>query len=167
MERLSPFRGTETRTSTYSDTVFYELSHFAKMLAKCNPTAVETVFARHATGDQALMDLMLNAALDTELYVKQCNGFIHGMIKTATPKSLHHAARVHTHLTNYVNYGILEFNAATYVNYFELMKIKRGELPLDKRYREPVQLTKTWDIQNRTELERIVVAEYMEDAREL
>src|SRR5690606_27324306 len=65
-ERLSPFAGSKTHSDPHSDRTYYELSHFANMLAKCNPTSIELCYGVRRTGDVPLISLMGDAAMDTE-----------------------------------------------------------------------------------------------------
>ena len=165
-EQLSPFRtNTDVHEGIeqYSNTTYFELSHFARMLCKGNPTTVEIVHALHRGGDRYLLEELLRAAMDTEKYVSQCNGMIQGMLKRATPKRLHHAARVHTHLTNYVERGIIDFNAARYHNYGYLLALKRGEAEFDPKYAEKVHVRRVWDVADREAVDNLVLEQYMED----
>lgn len=165
-DRLSPLnRQTTTHTDMYTDTTYFELTHFAKMLHKCNPTAIEILHGSDMEGDHNLAGYLALAAMDTDKYVAQCNGMILGMIGRATPKRLHHAARIHTHLTMYVKSGILEFNAAKYDNYEYLCALKRGEAAFDEKYAEKVVRNRMWDEGNEKLLNSVVVRQYKEDLR--
>lgn len=126
---------------------------------------MEILYGVDQEGDTSLLRALRDVALDTDLYLKHCNGMIMNMLTRATPKRLHHAARVHTHLTKYAESGIIDFNAKNYDNYDYLMAIKRGEADLEPKYLEKVYSDRVWHTQDRSAIERIVIEEYLEDAR--
>lgn len=163
-DRLSPFGGTKSRQDRYTDRVYYELSHFANMLWKNNPTVVEMCYGIHPIGDLAFVRTLVLAAIDSEKYISQCNGMIMGMAHHGKPKSYYHAARIHTHATLFAKEGILEFDAREYPNYLELVAIKAGEEPLDPKYLDKVEAKQYAYRQSETWVDMLVVEKYMEDA---
>lgn len=165
-EQLSPFTSTPDvyqGLPQYSDTTYFELSHFARMLMKGNPTAIEVVHGLQRGGDRSLLEQILVAAMDTEKYVAQGNGLVIGMLKRETPKRLHHAVRMHTHLELYVRTGNLVFDATKYENYSYLMALKRGEVQFDEKYAEKVEPKRIWDTQDLDKVEEMVYNEYIKD----
>lgn len=161
-DRLSPFVGERTKTQKGDkhDEVAYELTHFARFVAKNNPTAMEVLLSGVVYGPRIeLIPHMLRAALDTELYVKQTNGMILGMQKKASPKSLHHAERLREHLKMYVATGIILLDARQYRNYEYLMAVKRGEVVPENR--EPIQADRMWHHQDLDALRKIVYDVYV------
>jgi predicted nucleotidyltransferase len=165
-EKLDPFFKELTIRNEAEDETLFELEHFTRMVVKNNPTAMEIGFSdMFETGHNSkpVRDIA-ELALDTELYTKHCNGFIHSLRqeKNQTPKRLHHAARMATHLDIYLMWGTIEYNVLTYPNYDYLMSIKRGETSaaaFDFRKREIRQI---WHSQLLDDIREIVYTEYTE-----
>lgn len=166
-ERLSPFTNEKAKQEQGDehDNVSYELSHFARLAAKNNPTIMEVLLSDKLSGDSGLASAILTAALDTELYFKHTNGMINGMVRKGTAKSLHHAERLKTHLLIYKTTGGLQFDASAYWNFDHLMRVKRGEHVPSMLILENVEMNQRWHIQNLDRLSRIVYNEYMKDTK--
>lgn len=161
-DRLSPFVSEKVKTvhGDNHESVSFEFSHFARFIAKNNPTAMEILLSDAAEGFRTdLIPPLLHAALDTELYVKQTNGMILGMQRKGSPKSLHHAERLRTHLRLYANTGLLLLDASTYNNYDYLMAIKRGEVVPEDR--EPIEVNHKFHTQDLDRLSQIVYDVYV------
>lgn len=134
-DRVSPF-GFQ-KTFDEDEHVGYEVTHFAMMLSKNNPTAMEIAWSDLSDGfnDELVYVIreMAYSALDTVKYVKSCNGMIQGLLneRQQTPKRLHHAARMLGHLEIYIHTGHLIYDTRLYVDYERLLRIKRGEEGVD------------------------------------
>jgi predicted nucleotidyltransferase len=171
-QKLSPFHREKVKEGG-DDTLSFELGHFVRLLAKNNPTVMEIAFSdlmipTHLNDTSALTvqkDIrnMAKCLLDTIMYTKACNGFIQGLLqqRQQTPKRLHHAARMATHLDIYLKTGKLVYNTKRYDNREDLLRIKRGEMtyPEDMFFkREPDTI---WDTQDLASAENMCYNMYM------
>jgi hypothetical protein len=142
---------------------FFELSHFARTLAKCNPTAIEVAKAAIDQGRPSPASTMLSLAMDTENYAKQCNGFILGMFRDGKPKSLHHGWRVALHLRRYLLTGELDFDCTSYPEYDDLMRVKAGVLTPHERVFDKQEPNQIWHVQDLDKLSELVCDMYLKD----
>ena len=160
-EKLSPFHERTQIKLDGDDSVAYELSHFARMLAKCNPTAIEVAMSAIENDGSLVASSLLEASLDTEKFVSQCNGFVKGMWHDGKPKALHHGWRVALLLRRYILTGVLDFDCTSYPEYDELMRVKMGLVTPPEGYfakQEAVDIHHTQDI---PVLEQLVYDLYM------
>lgn len=154
-ERLSLFSEPTYFSKKGSDHEFYELSHFAKMLAKGNVTAVEVAVAAIDQGYFYPASALLSLSLDTKRFTSQANGFIKGMWNAGTPKSLHHGWRVSLLLRRYLLTGELGFDCTSYPEFDDLMRVKVGLLMPPKgvfEYQEPSTIWHTSDLDKLDEM---------------
>lgn len=161
-ERLSPFKGTQI-SHKEDDTLYIELSHFARMLAKCNPTAIEIAHGTSPVGDVEFIRALADAAMDTKSYVSRANSMIMELSKGSTPKRLAHAFRVHEHLRRYILTGELDFDARNYPTFQQIIAIKHGDEVVGTSQMPKLLYGIEWHRQNTNRLEQLVVDKYRED----
>jgi predicted nucleotidyltransferase len=148
-EKLSPFIEATQIKLEGDDSVAYELSHFARMLAKGNPTAIEVAMSAIDCGSPYPASTLLSNALDTEKFVSQCNGFVKGMWHDGKPKALHHGWRVALLCRRYILTGELDFDCTSYPEYEDLMRVKFGLLAPSEEWfakQEPQHIHHVQDI---------------------
>lgn len=161
-ERLSPFfERSQVNIESDDDHVAYELSHFVRMLAKCNPTAMEVAASDLMSGQVVFARQLLYAALDTEKYVSQCNGFVKGMFHNGSPKALHHGVRVASHLRRYILTGELIFDTSMFPEYEEMLRVKAGLRTPHEREFDPQEAQTVWHVQSLDKLEDLVYNTYL------
>lgn len=165
-ERLSPFTESMIKKKEEgTDHEFFELSHFARMLAKCNVTALEIAEAGWKQTGSAIALILANEAMDTEKFTAQCNGFVQGMWNSGTPKSLHHGWRVALLLRRYLLTGDLDFDCTSYPEYDDLMRVKAGIITPHEKLFDKQAPTRIWHIQNLDNIARVVYNTYLQDIK--